>query len=212
MTRKEVTYTNKYHLQDAEYGDVDFIVNYGVSIFDEQLPYFFMTGEIRQHGARGEENYIVSGAIRHKIEEHLDEIEIAKFAKWHLTDFEGIPMHYAPNAKYWYQMHHGLVETTRYLNRTPADILKTHILYGTAESFDYQLEGLLQEYNLDSFMNFMQQRKIYMQRAFFKDMAELEPNLLVVAFESIAENWRNECDNRREYEEKFLKQKDKKNA
>jgi len=132
--------------------DFRIIATYG---FDHctgnRRPHFSITGEVHEkvHGFWKED---CCGAIHAHIAEYLP--EVAPLLKYHLSDDEGLPMHYLANGLYWLEHVHGVSEWPfdKYgafarEGKTPQSVFEDHVRWGY---HDMDTEEVLSELYLST--------------------------------------------------------------
>jgi len=91
--------------------------HFGLHVIGEQKPYCTLTGTaVDKRNATHDRNILKCGMIHDEVLAAFPELEA--FARWHLAA-DGMPMHYIANAKFWHDMHNGIVEPGKY-QRCPA--------------------------------------------------------------------------------------------
>lgn len=93
-------------------GDGFIRAHFGLNIIGEQRPYCTLTGTaVTERDATADRDVTACGMIHDDVLAAFPELEA--FARWHLSS-DGEPMHYIANAKFWHDMHNGLVEPGKY--------------------------------------------------------------------------------------------------
>lgn len=86
--------------------------HFGLNIIGKQRPYCTLTGTVVSERDATHDRYVMScGAIHDDVIAAFPELEA--FARWHLSS-DGVPMHYMENAKFFHNVHNGLVEDNPY--------------------------------------------------------------------------------------------------
>ena len=98
-----------------------------------QAPYFTITTDVdRWERGRWVED---SGGQQHDLVRAMWP-ELAPYTKWHLVSPEG-PMHYLPNASYWYELVHGRSKWEVDSSQDPVAAFKSTVIYGAVDGDEH---------------------------------------------------------------------------
>lgn len=147
---------------------------FGLHQMGNQAPYFSLTGQIRDKRLRRDGGVIAVGALHEDILRKFP--ELAPLEPWHLVYTNDGPMHYEPNALYWWEVATGRRELGQYDPdpRRAAEFFANTIVFGAVPSYDdyFDMENLGQ-YSKPEVQDFLYSRLPGLLLAFEQQMDEL---------------------------------------
>jgi len=121
-----------------ESGSKKLVVTYGFNLEfakrNNQEPHFSITGVIHERRPSGGfyKEPLTCGCIHDEIVKAWPESEA--LIRWHLCAPKSGPMHYVANARYWYELHHGISVWASDDERTsPFDAFVSTVVWGAVD-------------------------------------------------------------------------------
>jgi len=87
--------------------------------------YFSLTGECSKNPTFSDRSIYSCGTLHKEVSAAFP--ELAHLTKWHLAT-DGVPMHYIPNARYWYDLATGKTQLDVILRLTSPEIFAKHCI------------------------------------------------------------------------------------
>lgn len=155
-------------------GDGFIRAHFGLHIIGTQRPYCTLTGTaVTERDATDDRHVTSCGVIHDEVLQAFPELEA--FARWHLSS-DGEPMHYIANAKFWHDMHNGLVKPGKH-QQLPAS---THFVNHCAPLDDSERAGITALLTLpwSEAREYLDERQERMRDRYHAEIVEQLPTLV----------------------------------
>lgn len=160
-----------------EYGEAHTLtVSFGMSYhLGNSAPHFSITSETRKKGRKR----IESCGCQHDTTEQVFP-ELAPLIRWHLTDQNGVPMHYIANGLYWFDCAAGKYDRRSY-DPDPLETFRSHVVLGRLDGDEKVSVEKLFKCSRDFVKTWMQKRADALRTAFLADLEKFNVELIDVS-------------------------------